>query len=115
MRLRLHLLGLALVATLASGCFVFDEIDKGNEIMDSHSPVRSKDAQAKAAAANSESASADGTPTPEQQQKKWWSSATSLSSADQEPKKDPHIRCRIEKDERFMRQSDCLSQGGKVL
>ena len=87
---------------------------KGNAILDAHASKASKDAKAKAAAeaaANKGEAPA----TPEQKQKQWWSSATSLSTADQAPKEDPHIRCRIEKDERFMRRSDCLSQGGKLL
>jgi hypothetical protein len=111
--MRLHLIALALAATLSSGCFVFDEIDKGQELMDSHSATRNKDAKAKAAAADAKDG--DAPATPEEKKKQWWASATSLSTADQAPKKDPHIRCRIERDERFMRQSDCLSQGGKVL
>lgn len=112
MRVRLHLVALALAASLSTGCFVFDELDKGNEILDSHSKTR-KDAKAKAQAAAANQGEAQA--TPEEKRKQWWASATSLSTADQAPKEDPHIRCKIEKGERFMRRSDCLSQGGKVL
>ena len=113
--MRLRLLALALVALLGSGCFVFEELDHGNEIMDSHSAKRKNAAQAstEAAAAKPNAANQEG--TPEEQQKKWWASATSLSTADQAPKDDPHVRCKIEKKERFMLRSDCLTQGGKLL
>jgi hypothetical protein len=114
MRVRLHLVALALAASLSTGCFVLDELDKGNAILDAHASKASKDAKAKAAA--EAAANKGGAPaTPEEKRKQWWSSASSLSTADQAPKEDPHIRCRIEKDERFMRRSDCLSQGGKIL
>jgi hypothetical protein len=110
---RLRLAALLLVALLGSGCFVLDELDAGNEIMDSHSATRNKNAKA---AAEKAAAEKQGEPQdPKERQKTWWDSATSLSSADQAPKEDPHIRCRIEKSERFMRQSDCLTQGGAVL
>jgi hypothetical protein len=114
MPLRLRLLGLGLVALLAStGCFVFDELDHGKEIMDSHSPKKNAQAGSETAAAKPAAANQEG--TPQEREKKWWASATSLSSADQAPKEDPHVRCKIEKKERFMLRSDCLSQGGKLL
>jgi hypothetical protein len=111
-RVRLHLVALALAASLSTGCFVLDELDKGNAILDAHASKASKDKKAAAEAAANKG---EKPATPEEKRKQWWSSASSLSTADQAPKEDPHIRCRIEKDERFMRRSDCLSQGGKLL
>lgn len=115
MPLRLRLVGLGLVALLAStGCFVFDELDHGNEILDSHSAKR-KNAKAATETAAAKPAAANQEGTPQEREKTWWASATTLSNADQAPKEDPHIRCKIEKKERFMLRSDCLSQGGKLL
>lgn len=110
--MRLRLLALALVAQLVSGCFVFEEIDKGNAIMDAASPTRNEAARKKA-----EAAAATGAPgkpaDPNEKKKSWWDGARTLSSAEKAPSEDPHVRCRIEGKERFMLQSDCLTQGGK--
>jgi hypothetical protein len=119
-RLRLRLLALALVAQLATGCFVFDELDQGDKIMDAHSPTRSKAAKEKAAAEAKAAAGApkgkDGKPLdPKERSRLWWQSARSLSTAEKEPSENPHVRCRIDGKERFTTQSDCASQGGKVL
>ena len=108
--MRLRLLALALVAQLASGCFVFDELDKGNQILDASSPTRNEAAKKAAAAKAAEAKPAD----PKEKKKNWWETARSLSSADKAPSNDPHVRCRIEGKERFMLQSDCLTQGGKL-
>ena len=123
MRLRLRLVALALVAQLASGCFVFDEIDKGNKELDAHSPTRNKAAKEKEAKATAAAAAAqpgakgkDGKPLdPKERSRLWWQSAHSLSTAEKEPTDNPHVRCKISGKERFMLQSDCASQGGKVL
>lgn len=121
MRLRVRLVALALVAQLASGCFVFDELDKGNKELDAHSPIRNKaakekEAKAAAAAAPATAKGKDGKPLdPKERSRLWWQSARSLSTAEKEPSDDPHVRCKISGKERFMLQSDCASQGGKLL
>jgi hypothetical protein len=114
--MRLHWLALLLVALLGSGCFVFDELDKGNEILDSHSPTRSKAAKEKAAAAAGAAGQpADPKEDPKAREKAWWQSARTLSRADEKPSEDPSVRCRLGGGVRFTRQSDCLTQGGTVL
>jgi hypothetical protein len=112
--MRLRVCALLLVAVLGSGCFVLDELDKGNEILDSHSPTRSKAAQANAAA-NPAAKPGDPAQDPKAREKAWWQSARSLSRADEKPTEDPSVRCRLGGGIRFTRQSDCLTQGGTVL
>lgn len=111
--MRLRLLALALVAMLASGCFVFEELEKGDKILDAHSPTRSaaakKKAEEEAAAAGKQPADAG------EKKKNWWETARTLSSAEKKPSEDPHVRCRLDGKERFMLQSDCLTQGGKPV
>jgi hypothetical protein len=110
--MRLRLLALALAAQIASGCFVFDELDKGEKILDESSPTRNAAAKKKAEEAAAKAA--PGQPAdPNQKKKSWWETARTLSKADKAPSDDPHVRCRIEGRERFMLQSDCLTQGGK--
>ena len=44
-----RLLAIALAACLCSGCFIFEELDKGEQYMDDHSPTRNAHARAKRA------------------------------------------------------------------
>jgi hypothetical protein len=110
MRLRTRVVLLALVAQLATGCFVFDELDKGNQELDRHSATRNEKAKEKAAAA---AKAAPGKPAEGDKKKSWWESARSLSMAEKAPSDDPHVRCRVDGKETFMVQSDCVSQGGQ--
>src|SRR5262245_52143813 len=114
MRLRLRLLALALVAQLASGCFVFDEIDKGEKLMEQNSGNLQQKKKAEAAAVKAGtktgSAAAEG-----DKKKSWWETARTISAEDKAPTDDPHVRCKLEGKERFMVQSDCVTQGGRPL
>jgi hypothetical protein len=110
MRLRTRVVLLALVAQLASGCFVFDELDKGSKELDKHSATRNDAAKAKQAAA---AKTAPGKPAEGEKKKSWWEGARSLSMAEKAPTDDPHVRCRVDGKETFMVQSDCVSQGGQ--
>jgi hypothetical protein len=113
--MRLRLLALLLVALMSSGCFALDELDKSNEILDSHSPTRGKNAKAAQAAGQAGAKPGDPAQDPKAREKAWWSSARSLSTADEKPSEDPSVRCRIAGNVRFTRQTDCLTQGGTVL
>ena len=102
---------LLLTAGLLSGCFVFDELDAGHEILDAHTPAAKK----KPAAAQTTEAGEgqEGPPTGQA----WWSGAKSLNTAPQEPEAgDPNalVECRLGKGTRFMRRGDCASQGGRA-
>lgn len=114
MRLRLRLAALALVASLGSGCFVFDELDKGNKILDEHSPTRNAAAKKKQEEAAKAAAPAKAE-DPNAPKKSWWERARTISAADKPQSDDPHVRCQLRGKERYMTQSDCLTQGGKLL
>jgi hypothetical protein len=112
--MRLHVLAVALVAQLASGCFVFDEIDKGDKLMEQNSgTLQQKKAEAATAAASGGAKAAGGAEG--EKKKGWWETARTISAADKAPSDDPHVRCSLGGKERFMVQSDCLSQGGRPV
>ena len=91
---------LLLLCTCMTGCFVFDELDAGEKIME-------QNAAAKPAAAPAQPAAAHQTGSG------WWANAKSLSDTPAEPSKDPAVACTVGGSMRFMRKSDCLSQGGR--
>lgn len=103
-----RILVLLAICVLASGCFVFDEIDQGLESMDK-GPKK-----AAATKPGQPAQGEDGQPKPS-----WWASARSLNEAPSEPSEaeagDPKtpVHCRVEGSIRFMRRGDCLSQGGQ--
>jgi hypothetical protein len=113
MRLRLRLVALALVALLASGCFVFDELDKGSKELDKHSATRN-DKVKKQEAAAAKAAGPAKAEDPNAKQKTWWERARTISAADKPQTDNPHVRCKVQGKELFMLQSDCVSQGGRV-
>jgi hypothetical protein len=93
------------ICVLASGCFVFDEIDAGQKIMESHSAA--KPAAQPAAAPGQKP---PGPPAGEG----WWKTAKSLDGPPTDPGDNPAVHCTIGHTIRFMRKKDCLSQGGRV-
>jgi len=113
MRPRLRLLALALAAQLVSGCFVFDEIDNGNKMMEQNSGKLQQEKKAEAAAAKA--GTKPGAPAEGEKKKSWWETARTISKEDKAPTDDPHVRCKLEGKERFMLQSDCVTQGGRPL
>jgi hypothetical protein len=91
---------LLLACLLASGCFVFDELDNGTKIMEQNSAKKAEAAPAqKGPAAQAGSG--------------WWANAKSLSGPPSDADgKNPAVACKVGGSTRFMRKSDCLSQGG---
>ena len=82
-----------------SGCFVFDELDAGEKIMEQNAKAQPAAPAAQPAAAPQAGAG-------------WWANAKSLSDAPGDGK-NPAVACAIGGSTRFMRKSDCLSQGGR--
>jgi len=101
-----RLLCLLAACLLLSGCFVFDEIDAGMEMMEKTGPQPPK-----------QEAPDPGADAKKPSGQEWWSNAKSLSAEDAEavPPGDPKqlVTCRIGGGSRFMRRGDCVSQGGK--
>jgi len=93
---------LLLTCLFLSGCFVFDELDKGNKILDANF---SKNAKASPEPAEKAPAPQAGSG--------WWANAKSLTGPPSDPGNDPAVSCTVGGKTRFMRKSDCLSQGGK--
>jgi hypothetical protein len=111
-------LALLLPLVFGSGCFVFDELDKGKEIMDAHTPAAKKKKDeaeaAKAAAGNGEAP-----PTYDQLTQKWWKDASSLSKAPDEedgeaPDPNATVSCQHDGKTFYTRRSDCLARGGRT-
>ena len=86
---------------LLSGCFVFDELDKGQKILEETSP---KKPDAPAPAENAPAAqSGEG----------WWASAKSLTGRPSGEGDNQVVSCAVGQVTKFMRRGDCVSQGGR--
>lgn len=83
-----------------SGCFVFEELDAGQKIMEQDAPVQPAAAPASPAAAPQAGSG-------------WWANAKSLGNSPAPTGNDAPVACAIGGSTRFMRRSDCLSQGGR--
>ena len=107
----LRLLLVPLAACLLCGCFVFDELEAGERLMEQNSRKPSGDEAP--AAANAADGETPGPPTGQA----WWSGARSLNAPAEAKPGDPNapIRCRLGGGTRFMRRGDCLSQGGREV
>lgn len=95
-----------------SGCFVFEEIDAGMEIMDAHTPSENKEKreQAKAQAQDGEKPA-----TYQESVESWWKDAKSLSSSPDEraASDDPVVPCNHAGKQVYTRRSDCIARGGQ--
>jgi hypothetical protein len=92
---------LLLACSFATGCFVFDELDKGAKIMDQHTPKKAAEAPPAQKA-------------PAQTGSGWWANAKPLSGPPSDADgKNPAVACKVSGSTRFMRKADCLSQGGQ--
>lgn len=100
---------LCLFAAFWCGCFVFDELDKGMEIMDAHSPKRNQKAAEQKA---QDGEDAEKPPTYAEKVGGWWQNATSLSSKPN-ASSEPFVQCTASGQTFYTKQSDCLARGGR--
>jgi ABC-type nitrate/sulfonate/bicarbonate transport system substrate-binding protein len=112
-----RILIVALLASLCQGCFVLEEIDKGQQLMDQHSPrAREKAAQQEEAVAGPLSAR----PGAKQEEgilerlAKWWKKKREPAPSKRDPD-DLVVRCQIGRTMHFTRKSDCMLRGGRVI
>ena len=93
---------------------MLDEIDKGQQLMDQHSPrAREQAAEREKADAAPRSAGAKQEEGTLDALKKWWKKKSEPAP----PKRDPDdgaVRCQIGKTTHFTRKSDCILRGGRV-
>jgi len=113
-----RILACLLVLWLGSGCFVFDELERGEEILDKHASRERREAEArKKQAAEAE---AEGGSEPSLvadlggRVRTWWDERNEPKAPEQDPD-NVVVRCELRGQARFTRKFDCLSQGGRVL
>jgi hypothetical protein len=104
---------LSLAFGLCTGCFVFDEIDQGREVMKKHSGASRRPAAAAAAAA---------TEAPEEEQEEgpglfarlqqYLQDRRDSSSAPERDPEDGIVTCVTGDGLTFTHESDCLARGG---
>jgi len=103
---------LALVSALllCSGCFVLDEIEKGQEIMAAHSP--NSDSKKDAAEGSS-----DAPKTARERLAEYYAEqrAKAAGSKKSDDPADAVGACRIGRETQFTRRSDCKLRGGTFL
>jgi len=92
-------IALLVLCMCMTGCFVFDELDAGEKIMEQNAAAKPAPAPAQPAAAHQTGSG-------------WWANAKSLRDAPADSGNDPAVACEIGGSTRFMHKSDCLSQGG---
>ncbi len=110
-----RILAVIVAAWACQGCFVFDELDTGMEIMDQHSPKRRDTAPAPTGSAQT-SRAARGKEEPGllTRLEKWWEER----SRPKPPQRDPSdviVRCQIAGAVHFTRKSDCRIRGGTAI
>jgi len=102
-----------LVALLCSGCFVFDEIEKGQEIMKAHDGKPDEPVESKKGGSDSK-----GPPmTPRERLAEYYAKqrANAAPPTESVDPADDVGSCRIGKSVKFMRRSDCKLRGGTFL
>ena len=109
-----RILAVIVVAWACQGCFVFDEIDKGMEIMEQHSPKRG--------AASTPSEPKPGSRASKEKQdlgllarlQKGWEDWNKPKPVQRDPS-DVVVRCEIAGAMHFTRKSDCRIRGGTAI
>ena len=102
---------------LAPGCFVFDELDAGSEIMDQHAPKTDAERQQSAAPKRSAGAAERDEGLLEGVQG-WIAKKKKPSARASRPTVDPDdvpVRCESGGRTQYMRKSDCRLRGGTIL
>lgn len=99
-------------ALLCGGCFVFDELDHGQELMKQLGPGKNA-AKKEAPAAPEEQQTASDGPGVLDRLGAWWDDVTEPEPAAPDPD-DEIVACRIHGSTEFMRVSDCQLRGGRA-
>jgi hypothetical protein len=107
-----------LAAIFLSGCFVLDELDQGDALIEKHSSgwreekkLREKaEEEAAAGSSNSPSTSWEGV---KEKAQKWWQNALEEEAVTADPN-DIVIRCEVGGQIHFLRESDCGLRGGRA-
>jgi len=109
---RVALLGLVAALGLSTGCFVFDEIDKGQQIMKQHSGRHPEPEHAESDAAEAEAAADEGPGLLARIQAYW--DEKRAPRAPERSEDDDIVTCELGDGTTFTYHSDCLSRGGRI-
>ena len=110
---RLGPLALAAALGLSTGCFVFDEIDKGQQIMKQHSGHHPERQAPDSAPEGAEPAQEDEGPGLLARIQAFWDQRHEKAEPERSPD-DAIVTCDLGGDTTFTYQSDCLSRGGRI-
>jgi len=98
---------------LLSGCYVWDELEQSEAMMDAYSPNAKKRKEEEEAARAA--AEAENQPSASERAAEWWDGARSLGPRpDDAPSADPMVSCRLGGSVRFTKRSECISRGGSL-
>jgi hypothetical protein len=103
--------GLALLLWLCTGCFVFDEIDQGRDLMKKHSGANPEAKRAPEPAAEAEE-EADGEGLGLLARVQRFVEDVRQPAEPERPSGDEIVRCDLEDGLTYTYESDCLSRGG---
>lgn len=114
-----RLLLIVLTSACLSGCFVLDELDKGDALLEQHSvglrEKREREAKeaAEAAAAKPSTRLAHGEPGVREKLEELWKDALEEERPPPDPS-DVIVQCAVSGSVRFTRKSDCELRGGRI-
>lgn len=106
------------VVLFSTGCFVFDELDKGRAIMEQHSPKNKAEREKPPAPVRSATRPAAKKDEGLLASVQGWLSDHKPAATPSGPTRDPDdvpVSCRYGNRTHFLRKSDCLLRGGKIL
>ena len=110
-----RLVPLAALLLLAPGCFVFEELEAGQKLMEQHSPKKPEE---KKPATPTQTASADTQKGMLDELQGWWRKKRRQAEEASRPAPNPDdvpVRCQIGGRTHFVRKSDCALRGGQPL
>lgn len=103
----LRLVALALTAILALGCFVLDELDSAQNLMEN--PGFSSEQEKKPDAPEQPQAAPERAHADRSSEGDWWKKSRSLTSGEVS---NEFVKCELHGATQFMRRPDCLARGG---
>ena len=114
-----RLIAIVLLVWLCPGCFAFEELEKGEALMDqyggrdaSESPAEQKTAGGRAR--DSREVGSYGLAAWTDKVEGWWQAAWERKPPERDPD-DIVVRCELGPALRFTRKSDCITRGGRIL
>ena len=106
-----RVLAILLACQLCLGCFVFEELDSGMEMMDKPTFAKKEKKAAPKTAARPSGGSSSSGPNVQQRVASWWNEARSVNSGEVD---ENMVACEIGGKTQFMGKTDCLARGGRA-